>query len=114
MTEQNAATFLARCVRRFGDAAKYLAEQPFRILSGFPRNVSIAARFPPCPIEEDEMKKLGMIIAAVGTLALVLPSIASAETVVVRHGDHHHWDHGWHHGWDHHHHDRIVIKRHRD
>lgn len=60
------------------------------------------------------MKKLGMIIAAVGTLALVLPSIASAETVVVRHGDHHHWDHGWHHGWDHHHHDRIVIKRHRD
>jgi hypothetical protein len=63
------------------------------------------------------MKKFGYVIAALATIAVAAPSIASAETVVVRHGDmhrhwHHGWDHGWHHGWRHAH-DRVVI-RHRD
>ena len=75
------------------------------------------------------MKKIGFVLAAAGALAVAVPSIASAETVVIRHGGHHHWDHGWgaraemrhdrgwhrgwHHGW-HHGHDRtVIIKRHR-
>jgi hypothetical protein len=65
--------------------------------------------------EEDIMKKLGYVIAALATIAIAAPSIASAETVVVRHGDHHrfgayaqmHRDHGWHH------HDKMVIIKHR-
>jgi hypothetical protein len=63
--------------------------------------------------EEDNMKKLGYVIAALATIAIAAPSIASAETVVVK-GDHHgdmHRDHGWHH----HHHDVMIIKhRHHD
>ena len=58
------------------------------------------------------MKKFGYVIAALATIAIAAPSIASAETIVVRHGDmhrHHGWHEGWHryHGW--HHHDRMVI-----
>jgi hypothetical protein len=70
--------------------------------------------------EEDNMKKLGYIVAALGAIAIAAPSIASAETVVIRHGGHH-WDHaraeyrmhdhGWRGGW--HHHDRVVIRDHR-
>ena len=56
------------------------------------------------------MKKFACIIAALTAIAVAAPSIASAETVVVRHGDMHH---GWHHdrGW-HHHHDRVVLVKH--
>jgi hypothetical protein len=65
------------------------------------------------------MKKFGYVIAALGAIAIAAPSIASAETIVVkRGGDHHrlgaraefreHRDHGWH-G----HHDRVVIVKHR-
>jgi hypothetical protein len=63
-------------------------------------------------MEEDTMKKLAYVIAAICTIAVAAPSIASAETIVVKrgHGWHHH-DRGWHNGW-HHHHDRVVI-RHR-
>jgi hypothetical protein len=62
------------------------------------------------------MKKLGYVIAALGAIAIAAPSIASAETVVVKHRDHDrfgaraemHRDHGWHH------HDRkVVIIKHR-
>jgi hypothetical protein len=61
------------------------------------------------------MKKLGFIIAALGTIAIAAPSIASAEEMMIRH-DHDrtnaradmHRDHGWHH----HHHDRMMM-RHR-
>jgi hypothetical protein len=65
---------------------------------------------------EDIMKKFGFIIAALGTIAIAAPSIASAEEMVIRH------DHGrmnaraeMHrdHGRDHHHHDRMVIIKHR-
>ena len=70
------------------------------------------------------MKKLGYIVAALGAIAIAAPSIASAETVVVRHGGHHYWDHGpraefrmhdhgWHEGWRHHDRARVVIHDHR-
>ena len=69
------------------------------------------------------MKKLGLVIAAIGTLAVALPSIASAETMMVKRGDHH-WDRAYgaraemrhdrdrHDGWRHHHHDRMDRHHH--
>ena len=69
------------------------------------------------------MKKLGYVIAALGAIAIAAPSIASAETVVIKRGDHPHYgaraefrehrDHGWHEGWRHRHADRVVIIKHR-
>ena len=69
------------------------------------------------------MKKFGYVIAALGAIAIAAPSIASAETVVIRNGDHRHVgaraefrghrDHGWHEGWRHRHADRVVILKHR-
>ena len=64
------------------------------------------------------MKKLGYAIAALGVIAVAAPSIASAETVVIKRGGHHDWDrsraeygmhrdYGWHRGW--HHRDRVVV-----
>jgi hypothetical protein len=65
------------------------------------------------------MKKFGYVIAALGAIAIAAPSIASAEDIVVRHGDRHdgaraefrdhrdHRDHGWR-G----HHDRVVMVKH--
>ncbi|MDN3276956.1 hypothetical protein QWJ07_22025 [Frankia sp. RB7] len=59
------------------------------------------------------MKKLGYVIAALGALAIVAPTMASAETVVIKGGHHggygaraemrEHRDNGWHH------HDRVVV-----
>jgi hypothetical protein len=72
-------------------------------------------------MEEENMRKLGYVIAALGAIAVAAPSIASAETVVIKHRDHG-WHHGWHrdwhraygfhrdHGWRHH--EGMVI-RHR-
>jgi hypothetical protein len=70
-------------------------------------------------MEEYDMKKLGYVIAALGAMAIAAPSIASAETLVVKHGDRDHMrshaefrehrDHGWHR----HHHDKMVIIKHR-
>jgi hypothetical protein len=70
--------------------------------------------------EENIMKKFGYIVAAIVAVGLAAPSIASAETVVIKHGDRdrgaraeyrehrEHRDHGWrHHG------DRVVIIKHR-
>jgi hypothetical protein len=72
------------------------------------------------------MRKLGYVIAALGAIAVAAPTIASAETVVIKRGGYHHdWrgaradvrihrDRGWHEGWRHRDHDRVVIKeRHR-
>jgi hypothetical protein len=82
--------------------------------------------FNPRSTEEDSMKKFGYVIAALGAIAIAAPSIASAETVVIKRGDHHrfgaraefreHRDHGWHEGLRHRHADKVVIikKRHRD
>jgi hypothetical protein len=60
-------------------------------------------------MEENDMKKLAYIIAAVSAIAIAAPSIASAETVVVKHGGHHR---DWHPDRHHHHHDRVMIKHH--
>ena len=49
------------------------------------------------------MKKIAIVIAALTTVAIAAPSIASAETIVVRHG---------HRDWHPHHHDRVVIVHH--
>jgi hypothetical protein len=67
------------------------------------------------------MKKFGYVIAALGAIAVAAPTIASAETVVIKRGHHHDWDraraevrvrdHGW--GWRHRDHDRVVIKERR-
>jgi hypothetical protein len=80
--------------------------------------------FNPRSTEEGNMKKFGYVIAALGAIAIAAPSIASAETVVIKRGDHHHFgartemhrdraemhrDHGWRN-----HHDRnVVIIKHR-
>jgi len=68
------------------------------------------------------MKKLGYVAAALGAIAIALPSMASAETVIIKRGHHHdfgraraeyrvHRDYGWHRGW-HHGGDRVVIREH--
>jgi hypothetical protein len=69
-------------------------------------------------LEENEMKKIAFAIAALSAIALAAPSIANAETVVIRHGGHH-WDHAraeYHHmhrDWHpFHRHDRVVVVRH--
>jgi hypothetical protein len=74
-------------------------------------------------MEEENMRKLGYVIAALGAIAVAAPSIASAETVVIKHRDHG-WHHGWHRDWhraygfdrdrDFRHHDRMVVTRHRN
>ncbi len=63
------------------------------------------------------MKKFAYVLAALGAMAVAVPSIASAETVVIKRGGHHHgWygaraqihhDRGWHRGW--HRGDRTVV-----
>jgi hypothetical protein len=54
------------------------------------------------------MKKLAYVIAAISTIAIAAPSIAKAETVMIKRHGHHDWHHGWHH------HDKtVVIKNHR-
>ena len=74
------------------------------------------------------MKKFGYVIAALGAIIIAAPSIASAETVVIKRGGYHghnhgyvgraeyrgHRDRGYHRGWRHGHHDKVVIiKKHR-
>jgi hypothetical protein len=84
--------------------------------------------FNPHSMEENDMKKLGYVIAALGAIAVAAPSIASAQDVVIKHRDHdrysdhdrfgaraevrEHRDHGWHEGWRHHG-DKVVIIKHR-
>jgi hypothetical protein len=67
------------------------------------------------------MKKFGYAIAALATLAIAAPSIASAETVVIKRGGHHmgaraEFREHRHEGWHRHHADKVVIikKHHRD
>ena len=70
------------------------------------------------------MKKFGYVIAALGAIVIAAPSIASAETIVIKRGGHHHdygaraefrehRDHGRHEGWQQRHTDRMVIVKHR-
>lgn len=72
------------------------------------------------------MKKFAYVLAAIGALALAVPSMstsASAETIGIKRGGHHHGygaraemrrDRGMHRGWRHHHDRKVVIikKRH--
>jgi hypothetical protein len=68
--------------------------------------------------EEDIMKKFGYIVAALATIAIAAPTIASAETVVIKRGGGHHdgaraefrghGDRGWHRG----HGNKVVIVKH--
>ena len=46
------------------------------------------------------MKKIAVVIAALTAIAIAAPSIASAETIVVKHG---------HRDWHPHHHDHVVV-----
>lgn len=67
------------------------------------------------------MKKFGFIVASVAALAIAVPSIASAQSVVIKTGDRGmhrgHYHHGAraemhrHHGWHRGHNKVIVIKR---
>jgi hypothetical protein len=69
------------------------------------------------------MKKFAYVLAALGAMAVALPSIASAETIVIKRGGHHHgWhgaraqmhhNHGLHRGWHrgHGHNKVVVIKK---
>jgi hypothetical protein len=70
------------------------------------------------------MKKFGYVLAALGAIVIAAPSIASAETVVIkRDGYHHgygaraefreHHDRGWHRGWRGHDDRVVIIKKHR-
>ena len=76
------------------------------------------------------MKKLAYLVAALGAIVIAAPSIASAQTVVIKRGGgyhqgHHHghgarahyWSHrdrGYHRGHRHGHRGNVVvIKRHR-
>jgi Ni/Co efflux regulator RcnB len=63
-------------------------------------------------MEENNMKKLAYVIAAITAIAIAAPSIADAKTVIIKHGGHHHdrgYHHDRHHGW-HHHDDKVAMK----
>ena len=70
------------------------------------------------------MKKFAYVLAALGAMAIAVPSIASAETDrdQARRRHHHGWqgaraqmhhDRGWHNGWRHRHADRVVVVKKR-
>jgi hypothetical protein len=76
--------------------------------------------------EEDSMRTSAYVIAALAAITVAAPSIASADTVVIKHRDHwrgahaefrDHRDYGWHRGWWHRDHDRdrdrVIIREHR-
>jgi hypothetical protein len=106
-------------------------EHLFRILFDATRNVTESLMFYPGSTQQENiMKKLGYVVAALVSVAIAAPSIASAEDVIQggdhdrggrtefrEHGDHDrgaraefsdHRDHGWRH-----HRDRVVIIKHR-
>jgi hypothetical protein len=70
------------------------------------------------------MKKFGYVLAALGAIVIAAPSIASAETVVIKRGGYHHGygaraefrehrDRGWHRGWRGHNDRVVIVKKHR-
>jgi len=67
------------------------------------------------------MKKLGYVLAALSAIVIAVPSIASAQTVVIKRGGDHHgygaraqMHRDWHRDRGFHHHDRVVVvKKHR-
>jgi hypothetical protein len=70
------------------------------------------------------MKKFGYVLAALGTIVIAAPSIASAETTIIKRGGYHHGygaraefrehrDRGWHRGWRGHNDRVVIVKKHR-
>ena len=73
------------------------------------------------------MKKFGLVLAALGAIIVAAPSIASAETVVIKRGGYHghhqgygaraefrgHRDRGYHRGHRGHGNKVVIIKKHR-
>jgi hypothetical protein len=70
------------------------------------------------------MKKFGYVLAALGAIVIAAPSIASAETTIIKRGGYHHGygaraefrehrDRGWHRGWRGHNDRVVIIKKHR-
>ena len=65
------------------------------------------------------MKKFALIIAALGAIVMAAPSVAGAETIVIKRGGHHHGyhgtrakihhDRGYHRARRHGHRDRVVV-----
>ena len=55
-----------------------------------------------CSLQGDDMKTIATILATALTIAIAVPSLASAETIVVKR--HHHHD------WHPHHHEKVIIK----
>jgi hypothetical protein len=94
----------------------------FRIFCRFRWNVFPHALFNPRSTEEDIMKKFALLIAALATIVIAAPSIASAETVIIKRGGHHHGygaraqmhrdnglHRGWHRGMHRGHADKVVL-----
>jgi hypothetical protein len=99
-----------------------LAECLFRILFGSLGTFGRMQCFNPHIVEENEMRKFGYVLAALGAIAIAAPSIASAETTIIKRGDRDHFgpraefrghrDFGWREGWRHRHGDKtVIIKR---
>jgi hypothetical protein len=65
------------------NSATRFAEWLFRILLAFPGTFPAMRRLILALTEEDSMKKFAYVIAALGVFAIVAPSIASAQDVVV-------------------------------
>ena len=76
------------------------------------------------------MKRFGYLLAALAAIVVAAPSIASAETTIIKRGGYHHGygyhhaygaraefrehrDRGWHRGWRGHHDRVVIIKKHR-
>jgi hypothetical protein len=64
------------------------------------------------------MKKFGYVLAALGAIVIAAPSMASAETVVIKRGGYHHgygaraeMHRDWHRDRGFHHRDRTVVIR---
>jgi hypothetical protein len=94
-----------------------------RVLLG---TLPLARSFHLVESEEDNMRTSAYVIAALAAITIAAPSIASADTVVIKHRDHwrgahaefrDHRDYGWHRGWWHRDHDRdrdrVIIREHR-
>jgi hypothetical protein len=70
------------------------------------------------------MKKFGYLLAALAAIVVAAPSIASAETTIIKRGGYHHGygaraefrehrDRGWHRGWRSHGDRVVIVKKHR-
>jgi|ERR1700681_4040424 hypothetical protein len=111
---------------------RQLAEYPFkRVLKQFLERRNVPFVFSKCNNDRrSDMKKVSCVLAALATIAVAAPTVASAEGFGFRvgpdrdyyYGDRDDYrgprvefyghDRGWHRGWYHHDGDRIIIRRH--